>query len=386
MKTGLFLQSGIQDPYEIYTSMLDKSPVYKDDQSGLWMLYSYEACDFIFKDLNAFVPETDTHGLNEPALRIVSKLTRLSNSTQHEIARETLRHLCGTMKPVSTGSILRRILTGIDPRETIDWVQLVAKKLPVAAIAESFGFESDDSHLITSVIEHLVKIMLPAKTDEQICLINDIAPDVYAVAEKHLMTNKTYRSLINTVSLKFSMKREEILGFFASNLIGLFIQAYDAGRGLLSNSLLQMIMNDKKYPMKRLSRGQVKSSVIETLRFDPPVHNTKRVATHDIVFKNVRVFKGEIMLLIVAAANRDAGQFVNPAVYDIERPNNNEHLTFGTGIHKCLAEHFSVGMTTEALFYLLDQYGEIQLPEQKIQYEPLINARLPCNLFISFSK
>ena len=386
METGLFFQSEIQDPYEIYTARLNKSPVYKDDQSGLWMLYSYEACDFIFKDQNAFVPETDIHGLNEHALRIVSKLTRLSNSTQHEIAKETLRHLCGSMKPVSTGGILKRMLIEINARETIDWVQLVAKKLPVAAIAESFGFESDDSYLIAEVIERLVKIMLPVKTDEQIRLINDIAPDVYAVVEKHLMTNKIYRSLINTVSLKFSRKREEILGFFASNLIGLFIQSYDAGRGLLSNSLLQMIMNDKKHPMMRLSRRQVKSSVIETLRFDPPVHNTKRIATQDIVFKNVRVFKGDIMLLIVAAANRDPGQFVNPAVYDIERANNSEHLTFGTGIHKCLAEHFSVGMTTEALFFLLDQYGEIQLPEQKIRYEPLINARLPCNLFVSFSK
>jgi cytochrome P450 len=70
-------------------------------------------------------------------------------------------------------------------------------------------------------------------------------------------------------------------------------------------------------------------------------------------------------------------------IFDIERSNNHEHLTFGTGGHMCVAKHFSIHLTTEALRYLFDNYNNISILEDKIEYEPLINARLPKAIWIS---
>lgn len=126
-------------------------------------------------------------------------------------------------------------------------------------------------------------------------------------------------------------------------------------------------------------------SVIETLKFDPPVHNTKRVAVNDIVLNNAVIKKGEALFVVLAAANRDPQQFNNPNTYHIERTNNIEHLRFGYGSHSCMAKHFSVSLTTETLSCLFKQYKNIRLLEKNILYEPIINARLPKNMFISFS-
>jgi cytochrome P450 len=122
--------------------------------------------------------------------------------------------------------------------------------------------------------------------------------------------------------------------------------------------------------------------VIETLRFDPPIHNTRRVAVANIELNGITIKKDDLILVVLAAANRDPDQFANSMTFDIKRENNNEHLTFGTGEHMCLAKYFSVQLATEALYYLFTHY-KVSLLGNEAEYEPMINARLPKAIWIS---
>jgi cytochrome P450 len=158
----------------------------------------------------------------------------------------------------------------------------------------------------------------------------------------------------------------------------LFIQSYDAGRGILSNSLLQILAN-KSFS----DRSEIQKSIIETLRFDPPIHNTRRVANTDIILGETIIKEGEKILLVLASANRDSEKFETESNFDIERVNNNENLTFGIGGHMCLAKHFSINLATEVLWFLFKEHNTIKLLENSIEYEPMINARLPKNIWIS---
>ena len=76
---------------------------------------------------------------------------------------------------------------------------------------------------------------------------------------------------------------------------------------------------------------------------------------------------------------------MSPDSFNIERINNAEQLTFGIGSHRCLAEHFSVNMATATLSYLFEKYKAIKLVEKQIQYEPVVNVRLPKNILISLA-
>jgi hypothetical protein len=49
----------------------------------------------------------------------------------------------------------------------------------------------------------------------------------------------------------------------------------------------------------------------------------------------------------------------------------------------CLAKYFSIHLATEALWFLFDQFKTITLLENNIQYEQMINARLPKTMWIS---
>lgn len=184
--------------------------------------------------------------------------------------------------------------------------------------------------------------MLSQRTVDQANAINQIAPEIYELIEK-----------------KYP------LPFYVSNLAGLLIQSYDACRGLLSNALLQILSN---HSIAMKDKSFFSAAVTETLRFDPPVHNTLRV-------KN-----GQSILLVLAAANRDPAIFHEPNTWNIERKNNHIHLSFGSGHHSCPANQLAVNMAAETLHFLFSKFSKIELVPQSISYEPLVNLRLPCSV------
>lgn len=381
MKSTLFLQSDSSDPYLIYKTILQNNPVYWDENNKIWAIYSYEDCVSILKNPKAEIPIINPNNeqkLNKKALEILNNLTRLSNGIQHEISKKIAMLLFSKMKSVDINSIISQLIKSNLAENKMDWVNSVCKKLPVLFVLKSFNFEEKDCEFISNKIESLVKIMLPQKTEEQVKSINEVSATIFSTVEKQLFQLNFYESLSAKISESNSLSLDEIKTISISNLIGLFIQSFDAGRGILSNSLLQ-ILNNKTFS----SKTEIQKSVIETLRFDPPIQNTRRIAVGDIIIGESLIRKNDSILVVLASANRDPKKFENESKFDIERNNNAENLTFGIGGHMCLAKHFSIHLTTEALWSLFNEFKTVTILENNIQYDPMINARLPKNIWIS---
>jgi cytochrome P450 len=382
MKSAVFLQSDVSNPYDIYSEMLATNSVFWDDMNKLWAIYSYADCRRILTEPAAHIPVLNNKNLNEYALIISGNLVRLNNPPRHEMARRVAMHLFEKMKKVSLLDILQYLIQSAGGVGEIDWVSAVCKKLPVLAILKGFEFPDTDIEFFENKIHQLVKIMLPGKAAEQSDAINEMAEEIYKRAKENIIRNDFLKNIINTAA--GNIDKEDILALSISNLIGLIIQSYDAGRGLLSNSLLQGLLHLSNSEINNQDSNYFAKSVLETLRFDPPVHNTRRILTDDIFLNEQRIKRGETILVVLAAANRDPAQFSDPNKYDMNRHNNSGHLTFGTGSHMCLAKYFSVNMTSEVLFWLFNKY-KVELLQKKTEYEPIVNARLPKELFISLS-
>jgi cytochrome P450 len=386
MTTTLFLQSEIQDPYGLYKTMIAQNPVYWDKENQIWALYTYDACVSILTSDLAHIPDINPNneqGLNNSALEISNQLARLSNGIQHDISREVAMLLFSNMNAVTTNKILEELLESRENKSELNWVHSVCKKLPVLVVLKSFDFNDKDSLFISENIAQLTQIMLPNKTHIQVDSINTIAKEIYEIVEKHLVASPFYTILEKTLFKKYQINANEIFSLCVSNIMGLFIQSYDAGRGLLSNALLQVLNKDHYLLNLAIERDWMQRVIIESLRFDPPIHTTRRVAVEEIVLNDIVIKKGDKIILVLASANRDINQFLNPENFDPKRVNNGEHLTFGLGGHECLAKHFSIQLATDALLYLFEQYKSVSLLDKNIEYEPLSNARLPKNILIS---
>lgn len=341
MQPVIFLQSTVRDPYALYASLLKECPIHKDDVNDVWAIFSYKECKAVLNNPAAQIPAVDSKGLNEHALIISNHLTRLSNGNAHHTNREIAMQLHQSMQRVAVEEILPGLLQGND------WINHVCKKLPVLLLLKSFGITEE----LLKYIPSLTRLMLSVRTAEELLLVNESAHAVYLIIKERFPA---------------------FTDAYISNLTGLLIQSYDAGRGALSNALLHY-----------LQRGD-QSSVTETLRFDPPIHHTKRIAAEDMWIGGKQIRKGEMMLLMLAAANRDEQQFLDAGVYDSKRNNNDTLLTFGTGAHACISRHFSINMATDTLAYMKKSYKNISLLSQELDYEPLANARLLKQLLISY--
>jgi len=384
MQPVLFAQSTAKDPFEMYTKRLQESPVYRDDNQQVWGIYSYAHCLQLLTDGNAHIPSLPvlpTGVLNDYVLTIIEHHTRLSNGTAHTSTREIAMRLYAARVPTSPITLLESILSNKICNNEIDWVKEAGKQLPLACLLQEFQFMEKDRELILYYIEVLVKIMAPDKTAEQIAAINAATTEVYQLTEKHILHTPLLHTIANSVS---GISFTTALAMTVANLVGLMIQSYDAGRGILSNTLLRAL----EYPQLVGQPGKEKQMlplVTETLRYDPPVHHTRRVLTTDVLLNGKELKKGDIAILVLAAANRDGNRFERPDTFDIFRQNNDEHLTFGTGAHRCMANHGMVHFVTEIMNYLLYTYPRTKLLTTEISYEPAMNVRLPREMILSLS-
>jgi cytochrome P450 len=116
----------------------------------------------------------------------------------------------------------------------------------------------------------------------------------------------------------------------------LLIAGHETTVNLIGNGMLQFSRHPDEYAKLRENPRLARSAVEETLRFDPPVQVTGRLAMMDLTFDGQQLAKGQQAICLIGAANRDPDEFGPTAEsFDITR-NPNNHVAFGAGIHFCL--------------------------------------------------
>ncbi|MEV8601740.1 cytochrome P450 [Streptomyces griseoviridis] len=103
------------------------------------------------------------------------------------------------------------------------------------------------------------------------------------------------------------------------------------------------------------------SAVEELLRFDGPVElATWRYATEALEIGGQPIRKGDPVLVVLAAADRDPERFAEPDTLDLAR-RDNQHLGYGHGIHYCLGAPLARLEGRTALETLFRRLPDLQL-------------------------
>lgn len=384
MIPAYFLQRDIEDPWPAYAAMIDQHPARFDNSTGCWVIYSYKWCRQILGHPGTIIPPVTHDALGEFAVRIKTKLARLNNDTPHSIAKSVNRLLMENRRIVEIARVMERLLRYAGNTKKLDWVNIFSKKLAALVLLESFEFYDDDAAYVLELMDRLTQIMLPEGKPGDTSALNTITEEIYFAVRRKILAGQWFKQAASALSISHQLTEEESLDWLTGNLIGLLIQSHDAGRGLLSNTMLSLLtipgilQND-------LSKQYIQDIVIETMRFNGPVHITRRLAKEDIVIDDITIRKNEMIIVTLAAANRDPAQFIHANQFDTTRINNDTQLGFGAGIHQCPGSNYAMTLAVDALYWLFHKYDQINLVENNIRYEPLINLRLPQQLLISFS-
>jgi hypothetical protein len=98
------------------------------------------------------------------------------------------------------------------------------------------------------------------------------------------------------------------------------------------------------------------------VRFDSPVQFVHRTVLEELEVDGQRLAPGDVVMTLLAAANRDPARFTDPDRFDVTRPAfDNRHLTFGAGIHYCLGVNLARAELQEALTFLAPRMPGLRL-------------------------
>lgn len=105
-------------------------------------------------------------------------------------------------------------------------------------------------------------------------------------------------------------------------------------------------------------------AIEEMLRYDAPVARAWRLARADVELGGRLIRQGQMVLLMLGAANRDPDQFADPETFDVTRTEN-RHLGFGYGIHFCLGAPLARIEAPIAIGTLLARFPALALDESR---------------------
>ena len=120
-------------------------------------------------------------------------------------------------------------------------------------------------------------------------------------------------------------------------IAGLVLAAgFETTVNLLGNGIRMLIDAPDQLALLHADPQRWPNAVEEILRLDSPVQLSARIALRDVDVAGTRVLRGELVMLYLAAANRDPAMFEDPDRFDVTRANAGRHLAFSAGRHFCL--------------------------------------------------
>lgn len=146
-----------------------------------------------------------------------------------------------------------------------------------------------------------------------------------------------------------------------------FVAGHETTKYLLGNTARLLVDHPDQSAWIRKDPTLAREAVLETLRYDAPLQQTKRVCTEDTELRGEVIRKGEQLLLCLGAGNHDPDKFTEPERFDIRR-SDKRHLGFGFGMRACLGAPLAE-LEAEAFVRGLLAPGELEPLESKPEWQ-----------------
>ena len=169
----------------------------------------------------------------------------------------------------------------------------------------------------------------------------------------------------------------------ASILFSLSFAGHETTTGLIGNTVRRLLEAADRWDAVVARPELVAAAIDETLRFDTSVPVWRRITTRPTTLGGIELPAGAKLLLWLAAANRDPSVFPAPERFDLHRPNADQHLAFGKGLHYCLGAHLGKIEARIALEEIIQRFPCLELVEDQVfTFHPNISFRGPQALWV----
>lgn len=144
-------------------------------------------------------------------------------------------------------------------------------------------------------------------------------------------------------------------------LIHLLFAGHETTTSLIATGLHTLLRHPQELARMRADPALVKPGIEELLRYESPVQLTPRWPLEGVELRGRKIDRGDAVVALIGAANRDPDEFADPERVDVSRQPN-RHLSFGAGIHFCLGAPLARVEAQIAFKRLLEMQLELEEP------------------------
>jgi len=159
-----------------------------------------------------------------------------------------------------------------------------------------------------------------------------------------------------------------------ANIIVTLVGGQETTTNLIGNGLLTLLRHPDEMERLRRSPELIASAVEELLRYESPSQHTARLAPDDVELGGRAIKRGQAVIAVMGAANRDPARFADPDRLDLERTDN-RHLAFGWAAHFCFGAPLARIEGQLAFAALLERLPRLRLATDQISWRSNLGLR-----------
>jgi cytochrome P450 len=342
----LWSLSGQDDPYPIYERLRAGGPIVG---AGVeWVTTDYAVCNAILRDRRFGVraagdpgPTSEDTSGNSFDLGFLEREPP-DHTRLRRLAAPAFRPKMMTGYAERIAEFTRDLITGIErravtePDRPFDLIADFAAPLPIGVITTLMGIPDADVDRLsrhgTVVGSALSGIDGPAEA-AALAAANSELRELFS----ELIPLRKAHPGDDVISYLVAASPDGITPYeLLTTARLLLIAGFETTVNLIGNGIGALLDHPAQWELLGAEPERAAAAVEEVLRYAPPVQNTSRIAHEPVTVAGVDLPADSWVMLILAAGNRDPGVFDDPAVFDITRPRQAEHLAFSSGIHYCL--------------------------------------------------
>lgn len=337
----------LANPYPLFHRLRTEDPVHWDAFLHTWVVTRYVDVLEVLHNFSAnrtHSPEKlKAMGLSTmgPLAQLMVKQMLFMDPPEHT----RLRSLASQAFSPARVEVLRthireivgRLLDGVRGKGQLDIIQDLAEPLPGIVTAEMLGVPAQDRVQLKNWSADFAEMLgnfqhNPEHAPRMLRTVQEMTAYFRDTIrqQKDLPQDGLVHSLMTAEVNGDRLSEEEIV----ANSIVTMVGGQETTTNLIGNGVLTLLRNPAELKRLQQDPSLIPSAVEEMLRYESPSQHTGRLAPDDVRLGDKLIRKGQAVMAVMAAANRDPERFPDPDRFDVARKDN-RHLAFGYAAHFC---------------------------------------------------
>ncbi|GAB7030509.1 cytochrome P450 [Streptomyces sp. NPDC021749] len=378
MDLNIVTPESVRNPWPLLDQVRAAGPVVRSEpMGGVWLVSSYEHCRevlmdpqrfsntvFASTDFGPWFEGTDTMVHTDPPDH-----TRLRSMVQKVFTYRSVQQLEPRIAEIVRGLLdAPEFVAGMASGDPVDVLGDFTSALPTTVIAELLGIPTSDRKLFYRWAESMMRCIMA---------------DPRLVPQQHIDAAVTSgREMLAYLQTEIAARRksgatDDLIGRLVQQnadgalsddeLAATCVTLLVAGSDTTTSTTTTMLSLLASHPDQRArlleDPALTAPGIDETLRYEPTARVNFRKVLGEVELGGQRLTDGDVVWVLVIAANRDQARFDHPDRYDIGR-SPNPHLTFGQGPHLCLGAQLARLEVRHAVSAFLARWPDYEVAER----------------------